>query len=585
MNPIQREAKSVEMTSENHHHGAGGGLRRLRRPQPVTFLAMLAAVAAIPVAAGAASGGAALAAPTGLQTFQLRTGDHSGGRDLRSLAVPTFSRTPSFAWTPVRGTTRYEFELSTDETFRSQNAVIWSSTTLTTPAAAVPISLPWITGDGGSLYWHVRAYGAGGVSRWSSPARFDMRWSDIRNGDPGDDVLGVPQQLAGEPGYVRWTPVEGATGYDVWYENLGADGNGVSVSKIFSTITTVADEREFVTEHAPESLVLWRVRARRQLYGQAANRLPRASYGPWSQVYRSTAGNVQPMTPDDAVPLRTVSDGAHTSMPVFVWSLDSFQYHRIYVSTDRDCVNTVYAGSVVGGTSFAPRVTGPLALADDKKDATGSFLLDGDEGKTLRSDGQAMPSNETIAKDGGATGKGSKSAAGQPPHVDLWDSTGRYYWTVVPVIARQDGSTRYFQDLRLPQDLCQQGHVLAFAKRSVDPQLADGLAPYVTGLSPSGRLLSAVNRQTSFYGVPLVAWKPATGATSYDVQWSRTSYPWRAVGRLSTPSTSAMLPLAPGTWWYRVRGNDPYLDGNTKLAWSAPLRIQIAEPTFSVSRG
>ena len=48
---------------------------------------------------------------------------------------------------------------------------------------------------------------------------------------------------------------------------------------------------------------------------------------------------------------------------------------------------------------------------------------------------------------------------------------------------------------------------------------------YVTGLSPSGRLLSASNSKSRFYGVPLVAWTPSTGATKYDVEWSRTSIP------------------------------------------------------------
>ena len=84
---------------------------------------------------------------------------------------------------------------------------------------------------------------------------------------------------------------------------------------------------------------------------------------------------------------------------------------------------------------------------------------------------------------------------------------------------------------------------------------------------------------------PAVAWKPASGAVSYDVEWSRTSYPWRPAGHQRTYSTSAMLPLSPGIWWYRVRGINPYLAGNTKLAWSTPLHVEIAKPTFSVSGG
>ncbi len=57
--------------------------------------------------------------------------------------------------------------------------------------------------------------------------------------------------------------------------------------------------------------------------------------------------------------------------------------------------------------------------------------------------------------------------------------------------------------------------------------------------------------------MPLIAWTPSTGAATYDVEWSKTSYPWQKAGALQTPATSALLPLKPGTWYYRVRGNNP----------------------------
>jgi hypothetical protein len=36
-----------------------------------------------------------------------------------------FNRTPSFAWLPVRGAIRYEFELATSKTF-SESSIVWS---------------------------------------------------------------------------------------------------------------------------------------------------------------------------------------------------------------------------------------------------------------------------------------------------------------------------------------------------------------------------------------------------------------------------------------------------------------------------
>jgi hypothetical protein len=596
MTPLQRKAKSVEMKTSIDHPGAVGGFgRRLRRPHLLIPVAIAAAVAAVAVS-GAAARQPALSAPKGLQTFSLKVGD-----SVRASAdAPTYSRTPSFAWAPVRGATRYEFELSTSNRFRADNGVVWSSKTLTTPAASVPISLPWITGP--SLYWHVRALDGGRVSPWSASGPFEMGWTD-----------GVPQQLASEPGYVKWTPIAGATGYDVWFGNLGGDtrdGHSLSVGKIFSTVTTVADEREYTTLRAPGSAVLWRVRARRQLYGSTKNGLPRVSYGPWSRFYAAPAGETAVTTPL-ATPLRTVSSyatsaagavQAHPLMPVFVWSRDGYQFHRVVVATDRDCVNVVHVGSIVGGTAYAPRSNGPLALKTEDWDPTHSFLLNGEEGSTLRSDGEQAATNELPKKKDAASSSTTKNNG--PAPVDLWDSnwpTGKYYWTVVPVTRHakvdpaapktgSEGSENAkpeweYQDVMLPQDACQAGSVLQFGKKSANQRLSVGPTAYVTGLSPNGRLRSAPGPKSSFYGVPLVAWTPAAGAIGYDVQWSHARYPWRVVGSGRTYSTSAILPLRPGTWWYRVRGINPWLPGNKQMSWSNSVRIHIAKPTFSVAGG
>ena len=87
------------------------------------------------------------------------------------------------------------------------------------------------------------------------------------------------------------------------------------------------------------------------------------------------------------------------------------------------------------------------------------------------------------------------------------------------------------------------------------------------------------------YGSPLVTWDPASGAVGYEVQWSRSSYPWRSAGSIRTPATSAMLPLAPGTWYYRVRGINDSLRGNQMMSWSAPTSIAITRPSFKVVHG
>src|SRR6185312_15872039 len=122
------------------------------------------------------------------------------GFELRPNESPerTFSRTPAFAWSPVRGAACYEFELATSGSFAG-SSVIWSnvangaqagkhcspvkvsftrapepSTPVTEavpvktvthtvapiriPAVSIDLTLPWITGRGGyALYARVRS--------------------------------------------------------------------------------------------------------------------------------------------------------------------------------------------------------------------------------------------------------------------------------------------------------------------------------------------------------------------------------------------------------------------------------------------
>ncbi len=138
------------------------------------------------------------------------------------------------------------------------------------------------------------------------------------------------------------------------------------------------------------------------------------------------------------------------------------------------------------------------------------------------------------------------------PDIDF--PSTRYYWTVVPVglFQLQDKSFVY-GDIDLPQDACAAGRVSSFGKESDPVRVASG-TPYVAGLTPNGRLLATSGKQPKVFSTPLVAWEPATGASAYEVQWSRTRYPWRAQGSKTTYSTSAVLDLTPGKWFYRVRG-------------------------------
>jgi hypothetical protein len=583
---------------------------------------------ALLAAAGATFAGAAAPhsqAPQNLRGFLLRP-DESG--------IHVFARTPAFAWSPVRGALCYEFELATSKQF-SQSSLIWSNvqytvgrhsvcasvpassptapaaspaapatttttTTTTTnapatssgsdpavqsvipplrvPAVSIDVALPWFTGTPYALFAHVRAITASGATAWSKSFGFNMRWPEIAQ----------PQKS--EPGLIRWTPVAGATSYQVWF----TDAN-----KVFGTHTNVADEREYYTFHSDASWigsVHWRVRAVRRVFGDIPNGLPAVSYGPWSPIYTTgnPALNTGPLTLRLAISDVTSTPGkqsAHELQPALSYSGTmvggrAYGLFRTYISTDRDCVNVVFAGPVTGAPAYAPRTTGPLVLpTDDTTFATGqtTYLKDGaKEGPTFAADGSALVTNEATTGSSDPT----QVASAKVDLPDLNFPTTRYYWTVVPVVILVDPVTNAwtYVDAQVPQDACQSGRVMSFGKES-KPVVTTGSTPYIAGLTPKGRLLAVAGKHPVVYGTPLVAWQPTIAASEYEVQWAKRSYPWNASGSKFTYSTSTLLSLKPGVWYYRVRGLNLGQLRNPYMSWSTPIRVVVARPKFSLVVG
>jgi hypothetical protein len=141
-----------------------------------------------------------------------------------------------------------------------------------------------------------------------------------------------------------------------------------------------------------------------------------------------------------------------------------------------------------------------------------------------------------------------------------------------------------YRETELPQDACQSGRVMRFGK-TTPPVITSSSRPFSSGLSPTGRLVSAGRPTPSFYGTPLVAWESVLGAQEYEIQWSKSANPWRPLGSLMTPATSSLLPLEPGTWYYRVRGYNHSFLKRPQMAWSTPAALKVSKPTFSVVKG
>jgi hypothetical protein len=142
-----------------------------------------------------------------------------------------------------------------------------------------------------------------------------------------------------------------------------------------------------------------------------------------------------------------------------------------------------------------------------------------------------------------------------------------------------------YRDAALPQDLCAAGEVWPFGMQSA-PLTTTSNTPYVSGVAGGTRVVSAASPTPSFQELPVITWKPAMSAYTYEVQLSRHLYPWSPVHTVTSVVSSAVLPLTRhdiGTWYYRVRGVNPNLVGPAqKLSWSKPVAIRISGDRFVV---
>jgi hypothetical protein len=573
----------------------------------VKLLLPLAALALI-WSASAAGSSTPLPAPTGVHAFVYRA-------DEAVKADHTYALMPAFAWNAEKGARNYDLQLATSKTFSDATTIYRAE--YNTPVASLQKTVPWMTGHPYALWVRVRVHAGTRTSGWSEPFGFNTAWQ------------AVPQQEPAPEGLIRWTPVEGATGYQVWF--LHVPGN---YSLSFPTLTNVVDEREFWTFHPQlAGTIFWRVRAIRTVTDAALpNGIQAVTHGPYSPIYKTvvsghqSTGTVQPVMAVSNTTSTPASVHAHQLTPGFAWTGDTdvlgdrsnYGLWRVYVFSDRQCVNPVLTGSIVGGDSWAPRNGDPLLLPNDT-DALAlaqgnTFPGWGTQGKVFTADSDTPNPSESAAAGGGTASTpsaggtgGSSTVTSSTRQVALADNgwpQGRYWWTVVPVWVYKvplppsiGGSTSSsgssgkpaanpleYHDMALPQDLCAAGQVWPFGMQSA-PLTTTSQTPFVSGLSGT-RVVSAASAKASFQELPVITWKPAMSAVTYDVQLSRQLYPWSTAKSVSSVVPSAVLPLTRsevGTWYYRVRGVNPNLIGPAqKLSWSKPAKIRISGDRFTV---
>ena len=532
-----------------------------------TVLIALALALALPASAPARRD-VSPKAPMGLKAFLLRYNEP---------ASHNFSRTPSFGWKSVPKATSYEFQLATSDRFR-ENSILWSASGLTLPGTSVPLALPWVTGRPYSLFARVRARLQSGISPWSDDFGLNVRWTE------------VPAQLSAPNGLLRWTPIDGATSYEVWAIDVH-NASSFVWNKTHFVATNVTDMRDWFTFHSDAAWVgtaHWRVRAVRATYGTSTNGETTTTFGQWSPVFTTHAtppsGTTVALGGTYSDTVGTIGEPAvHALMPGFsfagVLSSSNTDLYRVYVFSDNRCVDPVLTGSIVGSPAWVPRSPGALVLPTSDLDLVKvmhGLLMpkDGDQGPALDRAGHALVANES---------------AGSSARLDLWDRKwpgGTYYWTVVRVNWFIDPvtSTVSYVNAEEPQDACASGRIGSFGKVSQSIP-TDGKNAFITGLSQTGRMTSSqANSSPRIWGTPLVTWMPVLGAGGYEVQLSHTSNPFQPVGNsIPTPVTSVVLSPAPGTWYYRVRGLNLQMPAGAQgMSWSSVRKMRVGKPSFRV---
>jgi hypothetical protein len=566
-------------------------------------------LAALAVTTGAAGSARAVKAPTGLRAFVYRA-------DEPVKADHTYALMPAFAWNSVTGASDYELQLASSRTFA--DATLLNDGNYQAPVASIQSQVPWMTGHPYALWVRVRVVAHGRTSPWSKPFGFNTAWQT------------VPQQEAAPDGLLRWSTIQGATSYDVWVMNV-PDGTAGRLGLHFTTLTNVADERDFWTFHPQlaRGAVLWRVRANRLVTaGSLPNGIPVVTHGPYSAVFSTrasgtiSAGRIRPVAAESDAISPAGSPHAHQLTPGFAWTGsqdvlgDVSSLWRVYVFSDKGCVNPVLTGSVVGSPAWAPRDVAPTQLPGDTdalaKTVSGLWPGFGAQAGTFAADGEPTVASESTtlggaastASSGDGSGGSSSTTVQAALAISLPDNgwpQGRYWWTVVPVgileiapsssgpsssSSSSASATLEYHDMALPQDLCAAGQVWPFGMQSA-PVTTTSATPYASGLL-GARVVSAATRTPQFQLQPVITWKPALAASTYEIEVSRRSYPWNAVIKQTSVVPSAVLPLSKhslGVWYYRVRGVNPNLLGPAqKLAWSKPVAIRISGDRFHVVR-
>ena len=178
--------------------------------------------------------------------------------------------------------------------------------------------------------------------------------------------------------------------------------------------------------------------------------------------------------------------------------------------------------------------------------------------------------------------------AGDNAELALVDSVTGSVVTLSSPLTRSHGSGEKvaqgtqieYRDAELPQDACANGRVMAFGKQSA-PVVAGGSTAFASGLSPKGRLVASVEPQDVVLRSAARRLEARTRCRRLPGRMVEEGIPVEGRRLVATQSTSALLPLKAGRWFYRVRGVNALLPGSAKaMSWSTAQQLTLARPVF-----
>jgi hypothetical protein len=538
---------------------------------------------------------------------------------------------PQFSWDPVPGAVRYEIEVNPSADFAPGSKVCCSGTTIATTLSPTTLLKDNV------YYWRVRAFDADdNAGVWNNGPTFTKSFDKVapagpvagtsikgvrmrdNTSDPGVDIDSLTPGYQTQVPIVSWDPVPGASSYELqiadwtgtacswatadyikrmavtWWTPLGSTAANPIVYPGLAT--------DGFTQLGPGTYCL-RVRARTdrvgssEIYGdytylQGGGTASSAAVGPaftWTG-YPSGGSSACGGYLCAADYLQPEFGATRGTTPLFTWNkVNGANSYFVVISKDQNFSNIVDE-AFTRVPAYAPRSTFRATTYPDETTSYYWAVL-----PSSAVDGSTAPPLDAILSSPSNFQKQSTPPtllAPTPGSVFLglptfrWSPVAgarRYRLQVAsdptfsdPIDNLATNATSYSSATTYPADT-----VLYWRVRADDENLI-GLTWSATGTFQKRLPAPALNGNVPTAGetLPVLAWQPIQGASTYDIAIDQPDGRTRQFSGFRAPVASFIKMTGTGVWHWRVRANFPKSFGSVPGPWS-PSRVftrTIGEP-------